>query len=127
MAKSNKLGFPHQVYEELEEQKDELFDWCKERKELLIIDAAEETEIILVELIAEFPDSIGELGTGSSYADLYVIATAEFLDWKVVTLEDFSTSPKRKKWKIPNICQHRGIDFIPPYQLVKNEGWIFEH
>lgn len=127
LAKQNKLGFPHQVYEELSEQQDELFEWCKSRKEHLILEATDQSEEILVALINEFPDMVGDLGTGSSYADLYVIATAESLGWTVVTMEELSNSPYRRKWRIPNICRDRNIPFIQPYKLIQEEEWIFSH
>lgn len=33
LAENNRLGFPKQVYEELEYQRDELFEWCKQRRD----------------------------------------------------------------------------------------------
>lgn len=70
LAQAQQLGIPSQVYEELAQQHDELFEWCRDRKEHLIISASDETERIFTELTGSYPDLIGELGMGSSYADL---------------------------------------------------------
>lgn len=127
LAQARQLGIPAQVYEELVQQHDELFEWCRDRKEGLVIPASEQTEHIFAELADSYPDLIGELGMGSSYADLYLIATAESVNGIVVTMEEFSSSANIRKWKIPNLCRERGIEFIQPYELIRREGWVFNH
>ncbi len=127
LAGEGRLGFPYQVYEELELQHDDLWEWCRDRRDQLMLPATEESEQIFAELAAEFPDLIGALGLGQSYADLYVVAMAESRGWVVVSTEELSNSPNRRKWRIPNICRERGVDCIQPYSLIQREGWVFNH
>lgn len=94
---------------------------------LLILEPTEESEQTFSELAANYPDLIGEPGTGRSYADLYLIALAETLDWGVVSTEQLSNSPNLRKWKIPDICKERNIEVMQPYHLIQREGWVFNH
>ena len=59
LAEAGRLGIPFQVYEELELQHDDLFEWCKDHKGVLVLSATDKSEEIFAELANEFPELIG--------------------------------------------------------------------
>ena len=61
--------------------------------------------------------------TGSSSADPFVIALAKMQKHVLVTEERWTNSPK--KTKIPNVCAHYGVPYIPVLELIRREKWTF--
>lgn len=125
LAEEKRLGIPPQVLEELGEEKDELYKWCKDREEILIWEPSEFTEAFYSEMVNSYPGlATSHIGVGRNYADLYVVATAQIYNAAVVTTEKLDRS---KKIKIPDICKDHDIDCLQPYDIIKNEGWVFRH
>jgi hypothetical protein len=58
---------------------------------------------------------------GGRNADPFVIAKAATDGCRVVTLEEF----KPNGAKIPNICQHFGIECLSLEEFMEREGWEF--
>ena len=134
LGHSGTLKMPEQVFQELGEREDALYEWCKDHKDLLVYQATDETEDAYRTLVNEYPSMAGGLGMGSDYADLYVVAVAMVTRATVVTDEDlgFKFDPNRKKrslknFKITNICFEQGIPLIRIYDILRNEGWVFTH
>lgn len=134
LARTGKLKIPEQVLDEISEKDDELSEWCKNRKDVLIYEATDETEERYRTLVNTYPHLAGRLGMGESYADLYVVAVAIVNDATVVTTEDrafdVQSSTRQRKtenFKLTNVCHEQSVPFIRPYTLVQREGWVFQH
>lgn len=134
LARRDRLMIPEQVLQELSEKTDDLYDWCKDRKDPLVYSATAETEEEYSRLANAYPELTGRLGLGNDYADLYVVATASVNRATVVTTEDraFESNPStlqrnRSNYKITNVCHEQDIGFMRPYKIVRQEGWVFEH
>jgi hypothetical protein len=74
-----------EVYIELQKKADELHDWVKDRKQMLV-PLSEEIQLIAVGLLREYPRLVDTL-RGRSKADPFVIATAIERNAVVVTGE----------------------------------------
>lgn len=134
LGRSGKLKMPEQVFQELSQREDDVYAWCKERKDILVYEATDETEDMYRALVNEYPEMVGSLGTGSNYADLYVVAVAMITGATVVTDEDhgFKFDPNRKKrsrrnFEITNVCFEQDVPLIRAYDILRNEGWVFTH
>jgi hypothetical protein len=101
---------PKAVYDELIEYGDQLSTWVKTRKQGLCIQPVDGIQTcyrdIANHVAANFPREKAE--EFLSDADPWVIASAWFIGGTVVTHE--STS-RRRKIRIPVICQHFGVPF----------------
>ena len=134
LGESGRLEMPEQVLDELGVKEDALYNWCRDRREALVVEATDETEEAYRTLVNRYPELTGSLGIGSDYADLYVVAVADVHDATVVTNEDmgFERHPGMKQrkpanYKITNVCLEEGISFIRSYGLLRKEEWVFEH
>lgn len=104
-----------EVYVELQKKADELHDWVKNRKQMLV-PLSEEIQGIAAELLREFPRLVDTL-RGRSKADPFVIATAIGRDAIVVTGEP--VTGKMNKPRIPDVCQAKGIRCINFLQMIR--------
>ena len=134
LGAAGELKIPLQVYEELSEQNDELFAWCKAHKDELIFEPTDTTEEQYSILANEYPELTGSLGLRQNYADLYIVAVAMVTGAAVVSNEDvgFRLDPnrknrKRRKYKITNVCFNEGVALMRLYEVLRREGWIFRH
>lgn len=128
LAASGRLGFPQQVLDELEEQNDDLYNWCKARESTFVITSTNQSEQIVSELINTYPEFSGTgIGIGHSYADVYVIAQAIVNRMSVVSMEKMDSTTNPRKYKIPHICGFRNINCIQPHEIIRLEGWVFTH
>lgn len=134
LARNGKLKMPEQVLLELSEKEDNLSAWCKERSDLLVYNATDETEEAYRELVNRYPEMTGRLGMGEDFADLYVVAVAAVNDAAVVTNEDlgFERTPtarqrKTKNYKVTNVCYDLDIPMTRLYSVLRLEGWVFSH
>jgi hypothetical protein len=76
LIKEKRLCASIEVYLELEKKDDELFDWCKGRKETLVRELDDETQGIVKEILRDHPRLVDTV-KGRSGADPFVIALAE--------------------------------------------------
>lgn len=134
LGMSDRLKMPEQVLDELGEKEDELYEWCRERKDALVMEATDKTEEAYRKLVNRYPEMTGSLGVGADHADLYVVAVAAVHNATVITNEDrgFEQHPSMRQRKpgnyaMTNVCYEEDISFIRAYGLVKQEGWVFEH
>lgn len=134
LGQSGRLKMPEQVFDELGEKEDALYDWCRDRKDALVVEATEDTEEAYRTLVNRYPEMTGTLGIGADYADLYVVAVANVNDAAVITNEDIGferhsgmKQRKTKNYTIANVCFDEEIPFIRSYGLLRKEGWVFEH
>lgn len=104
-----------EVYVELQKKADELHDWVKNRKQMLV-PLTEEIQVIAAELLREYPRLVDTL-RGRSKADPFVIATAMERGAIVVTGEPLTG--KMNKPRIPDVCQAKGINFLQMIRELK--------
>jgi hypothetical protein len=76
LIKEKRLCASIEVYLELEKKDDELFDWCKGRKETLVRELDDETQGIVKEILRDHPRLVDTV-KGRSGADPFVIELAE--------------------------------------------------
>ena len=104
-----------EVYIELERKGDDLHDWIKARKKMLV-PLDEDIQIRATTLLAEYPRLVDTL-RGRSKADPFVIATAMERNAEVVTGEIISGN--LDKPRIPEVCQVKNIRCISFLQMIR--------
>ena len=104
-----------EVYVELQKKDDEIHDWMKARKEMLV-PLTEEIQTIASDLLREFPRLVDTLRNRSK-ADPFVIATAIDRNATVVTGEPVTGN--MNKPRIPDVCIVRGIPCITFLQMIR--------
>src|SRR5438477_12172340 len=76
LIKDKRLCASIEVYNELLKKDDELFAWCKERKEDLFLEIDDDIQEIVKEILLDHPRLVDTV-KGRSGADPFVIALAE--------------------------------------------------
>lgn len=104
-----------EVYFEVERKSDDLHDWLKARKHMLVA-LNQEIQIRAAGLLTEYPRLVDTL-RGRSQADPFVIATAMELSAVVVTGEIITGN--MSKPRIPDVCQVKGIHCINFLQMIR--------
>ncbi len=101
-----------------------LREWAKGHPELFPAPTAEEGAFVgQIFAVPHFQQVIEQkkLYRGGKNADPFVIARASVLNATVVTMEQ---KPKNGA-RIPNICEHFGIDCTSLEGFMEKEGWQF--
>ncbi|TPV56938.1 DUF4411 family protein [Aestuariibacter sp. GS-14] len=111
------------VYDELVEYKDELSTWVKQRKEVFLPVADDETQSKFGEVVEyvyglENKDPV-DVGNFLDKADPWIIAKASVLDATIVTHERLTPENSRKV-KIPNIAKQFNVECVSTYALLKS-------
>lgn len=114
-VKSAEIVSSEEVYVELAKKSDELHDWIRDRKEMLV-PLSEQIQQRAVQLLVEHPRLVDTL-RGRSKADPFVIATAMERNAVVVTGE--IVTGKMDKPRIPDVCQAKGIRCISFLQMIR--------
>jgi len=113
-----------EVRKELEKKGDRLSDWAKNHKELFLQPNAEEssfiTEIFKVRHFRILIQKKQQYIEGPA-ADPFIIAKAKVINGCVVTQEAHTENAA----KIPNVCDHFGIDCINLEGFMERENWTF--
>jgi Domain of unknown function (DUF4411) len=107
-----------EVYNELDKKDDELFAWCKDRKEKMFRELDDEIQIVVAEIMRDHPRLVDTV-KGRSGADPFVIALAETVTPHMQVL----TEEKPGKVKIPDVCDARKIKWINLADMIENENW----
>jgi len=115
-----------EVFNELNAQgvRPHLYDWIKSHQDKFFTPTAEETSFVnQIFVIPHFQNLVGtkERLQGRPVADPFVIAAARIKQGCAITEEVF----KDNAAKIPNICQHFGIDYTNLEGFMKREEWQF--
>lgn len=128
-SKNKKIFFIQSVIDEIKDGGDDLKYWLnKNLNNLNIINNAEQDIQKKYQMIAndvcdtsKFPQfSKNEKDRFLSKADPMLIATALYGDYTIVTNE-IKVEPNSQKIKIPNICEHYGIDYeITAFTMLKD-------
>jgi uncharacterized protein DUF4411 len=104
-----------EVYIELQKKDDEIHDWMKARKEMLV-PLTEEIQTIASDLLSEFPRLVDTLRNRSK-ADPFVIATA--IDRKATVVTGEPITGNMTKPRIPDVCNVRGVRCINFLQMIR--------
>ena len=110
-----------EVYVELQKKDDEIHDWMKARKEMLV-PLTEEIQTIASDLLAEFPRLVDTLRNRSK-ADPFVIATA--IDRKATVVTGEPITGNMTKPRIPDVCNVREVRCINFLQMIRELNLTF--
>ena len=98
--------------------------WIKVNKRIFMLPSGQETLFVgQIFSVRHFQQLVGEKQRlkGTPVADPFVIASAKIRKACVVTEED----KKPNAAKIPNVCEHFGIDCTNLEGFMEREGWSF--
>lgn len=115
-AGSGQIIVIDKVYNELLRKDDFARRWLLERKKIIIHPCDAEVISMAADVVRDFPKLI-DPDSEHEQADPYLVAHALMRGYVVVTCELAQKpplDPKRKKDKIPNVCDHYGIEKIYP-------------
>jgi hypothetical protein len=118
LIEEGRLRASMEVYLELEKKDDELFAWCKERKEKLFVEIDDDVQRIVAEIMKDHPRLV-DTAKGRSAADPFVIALAETRDPAMIVL----TEEKPGKVKIPDVCDARSVKCKNLADMIEDEDW----
>ena len=110
-----------EVYGELEKKDDELFKWCKDRKEQMFVEIDDAVQKEVARIMKAYPRLVDTV-KGRSGADPFVIALASVTKPKMVVV----TEEHPGKTKIPDVCNAEKIDHCGLADLIEREDWKFE-
>jgi hypothetical protein len=110
-----------EVYNDLEKKDDELFKWCKERKDNLVVDIDESVQAHVTRIMRTYPRLVDTV-KGRSGSDPFVIALAASANPAMtVVTEEFVG-----KVRIPDVCNAEKIDNCGLADLIERENWNFK-
>lgn len=115
-----------EVFRELEvyARHPHLSDWVKDHKGIFLLPGPGETQFVQeIFSVRHFRMLVSEKDrlAGNLCADPFVIAKAKVIDGCVVTEE----RQRPNAAKIPNVCEHFGIDCINLQGFMEKERWTF--
>jgi len=122
-----RLLAPAEVRKEIQSWDVRLFRWARQNKRMFVRPAARQLRFV-AEVISEFPGLV-EQAKQPAEADPFVIALALAkregslfrTDHVVVSMEKRSSG----RPKIPNVCDHYGIEHIAVADMFEKEGWCY--
>jgi Domain of unknown function (DUF4411) len=107
-----------EVYNELQKKDDELFAWCKERKETMFVEIDDVTQALVAKIMAAHPKLV-DTTKGRSGADPFVIALAQSINPQMMVV----TEEYPGKERIPDVCDAQKIDHCGIADLIEKEEW----
>lgn len=120
LADQGRLRASIEVFNELEKKEDELFSWCKERKEKLFVEIDDDIQPHLSRIMTNHPRLVDTV-KGRSGADPFVIALAATTDpFMIVVTEEYEG-----KTRIPDVCSAEQIEYCRLADLIEREDWKF--
>jgi hypothetical protein len=120
LIEEGRLKASIEVYNDLEKKDDELFKWCKERKEALVVDIDDDIQGHVAEIMGRYPRLVDTV-KGRSGSDPFVIALAASSNPKMTVV----TEEYVGKVRIPDVCNGEGIDYCGLADLIERENWDF--
>lgn len=126
MVSSGELISTKEVFTELNNQNvsQEILDWAKLNKSIFQTPQPNELSFVAqIFQVSHFQALISKQAAlrGTPVADPFVIACAKIHNAVVVTEEQF----KPNAAKIPNVCQHFGINCINLAKFMEEQNWTF--
>lgn len=120
IVKEGLLSSPYLVLMELKNKEDEMYNWVKDRREILFKQPSQEVQEV-GDIVDNFPKFVREHKNKPYWADPEVIALAKVENLTVVTQEEWNPA-KPEKYKIPNVCKHYNVEYIKFIELIKREN-----
>ena len=106
LIEEGRLKASIEVYNDLAKKADELFKWCKERKDKLVVDIDAATQAHVARIMAAYPRLVNTV-SGRSGSDPFVLALAVSTNpMMTVVTEEYSGQVR-----IPDVCNAEKIDF----------------
>lgn len=107
---------------ELRAGDDELAEWTTTHADLFLPESDEATQVAFGEVASHVASLTGQMKPGAldeflDCADPWLIAKARSTGRTVVTHERFNREARRK-FLIPNVCQHFGVEYIDTFALL---------
>jgi hypothetical protein len=121
LIEEGRLRASIEVYNDLEKKDDELFKWCKERKEGLVVEIDDNIQQHVARIMAAYPRLVDTV-KGRSGSDPFVIALAASTDPTMTVL----TEEYAGKVRIPDVCNAEKINYCGLADLIEREDWRFE-
>jgi hypothetical protein len=108
---------------ELRRGNDELAEWAKNQKSLFMPVSDEATQQAFAEVAAHVASQAAVMKPGAleeflDGADPWLIAKAMTLHEAVVVTHEQFNLQMRRKYSIPNVCQHFGLTWIDTFELL---------
>ncbi|MFA1626071.1 DUF4411 family protein [Rhizobium mongolense] len=119
LAIEGRLRASIEVLHEIGKKDDDLYGWCKDRKEHLFVEVDDACQMQLARIMTAYPRLVDTV-KGRSAGDPFVIALAASGRGITVVSEE---SPG--KWRIPDVCAAEGIPCIGLADLIEQEDWRF--
>ena len=119
LIQEGRLKASIEVYNELKKKDDDIFAWCKDRKEHLVVELDEQTQDVVVRLMKDYPRLVDTV-KGRSGGDPFVIALAEAGSIKMIVV----TEENYGKTRVPDVCLHEGIEPVKIVDLIEREEWV---
>jgi hypothetical protein len=109
-----------EVFTELEKKDDELFDWCKERRNFLVVEIDNACQMEVIRIMKAYPRLVDTV-KGRSGGDPFVIALAATgRPPMTVVTEEYPG-----KQKIPDVCISEKIPYFKLADMIEQEDWQF--
>lgn len=119
LIEEDRLKASVEVYNELKKKDDDVYAWCKERKDRLIVEIDEATQDAVVNLMANYQRLVDSV-KGRSGGDPFVIALAQTAAVQMTVV----TEENPGKMRIPDVCADEGIQAMKIVDLIEQEGWV---
>jgi len=111
------------VFDELEVGGDDLFAWVKKNSAAAVREDDEAVQTNVASIQLSWPNKDTDFQRRLKGADLFVIGQAMFIKGIVVSHEQKAGNLRDPK--IPDACQHLGIECIQIAEMFKREGFSF--
>lgn len=126
LVRSGRAGSVEEVRKELDQRaaRQYLLDWLEANKRIFVPPTPEDMAFVArIFAIPHFQQLIGtkQLARGDPVADPWIIARASSIAGTVVTEEKLKPGGA----KIPNVCDHFGVECISLEQMLQREGWQY--
>ena len=118
LIENERLFASIEVFHELEKKDDELFAWCKERKEKLFVEIDDNIQDIVRKILKDHPRLVDTV-KGRSGADPFVIALVETIKPFMIVL----TEEPPGKVRIPDVCDARSVKWLNLADMIEAEDW----
>lgn len=120
--RDGRLASVESVGVELRRGSDELAQWAVQEADLFLPESDDETQTAFAEIAGYLAAQVGNMKAGAldeflGGADPWLIAKARVLDHTIVTLERLDIG-NRRKFLIPNVCQHYGVECINTFDML---------
>ncbi len=123
LVDAGRLTLSIEVYHELERKDDEVFAWCKERKDKLCRDIDDDVQAHVIRLMRSYPRLV-DTRKGKSGGDPFVLAQALAANPHLVVVSEEKGGSEASP-KIPFVCASEGLRCIDILKLIDEEDWSF--